>query len=79
MWEFGYSARDVYDPEQMWPMEWCLNTEWWHHVSEKIKQVPEMDLMYQRLETRWFSQNELDGNSYCKVTSFTMEAKSSVC
>ncbi|KHC33278.1 hypothetical protein MGO_03979 [Candida albicans P76055] len=75
VWEFGYSARDVYDPEQMWPMEWCLNTEWWHHVSEKIKQVPEMDLMYQRLETRWFSQNELDGNSYCKVTSFTMEAK----
>lgn len=75
VWEFGYSARDVYDPEQMWPMEWCLNTEWWHHVSEKIKQVPEMDLMYQRLETRWFSQNELDGNSYCKVTSFTIEAK----
>ncbi|KAL6451168.1 asm-2 Sphingomyelin phosphodiesterase 2 [Candida maltosa Xu316] len=74
-WEFGYSTRDVYDPEQMWPMEWCLNTEWWHHVSEKIKEVPEMDLLYQRLETRWFSSARLDEDSYCKVTSFTMEAR----
>ena len=74
-WEFGYSARDVYDPEQMWPMDWSLNTEFWHHVSEKIKTIPEFDLLYQRLETRWFTGGRLNDDGYCKVTSFTMEAK----
>ncbi|CAK9435327.1 uncharacterized protein LODBEIA_P57080 [Lodderomyces beijingensis] len=74
-WEFAYSARDLYDPELKWPSDWTLNTEWWHHVAEDIGNSPETELLYQRLETRWFSEAVLDNTSYCKVTSFSVEAR----
>ncbi|KAI3404906.2 hypothetical protein KGF56_002322 [Candida oxycetoniae] len=73
-WEFAYSARDTYDPEMAWPSECGLTTEWWHNVSRKIAEVPELELMYQRLETRW-TDRPVDTDSVCKVTSFTVDAR----
>lgn len=80
VWEFGFSARDAYDPEQQWPMERSLDTEWWHHVSEKIRDMPEIDQLYNKFEFRSSpfatpntSEDCEESTNYCKVTSFTLE------
>ncbi|KAI5956464.1 hypothetical protein KGF54_000939 [Candida jiufengensis] len=74
-WDYAYSARDVYDPEQLWPQDWGLTTEFWHHVGERINNCPEINLLYQRLETRWSPYSFINNDSYCKVTSFSMDSK----
>ncbi|RLV95210.1 Sphingomyelin phosphodiesterase [Spathaspora sp. JA1] len=75
VWEFGYSARDIYDPEKFWPPESPLNTKWWHHVGQKINESPFMQATFEKLETRGLETGEVDVDSYCKITSFTVEAK----
>ena len=74
-WDFAYSARDVYDPDQLWPLDWGLSTEWWHHVANRISTNPELELLYQRLETRWSPYTFIDKDNHCKVTSFSLEAR----
>ncbi|KAG7663503.1 uncharacterized protein J8A68_002962 [[Candida] subhashii] len=75
VWDFGYSARDVYDPDQMWPADWALNTEWWHHVGEKIQQSTEMQVTFQKNENRGREVHDLDPDIHCRVTSFTIPSR----
>ncbi|EGW31948.1 uncharacterized protein SPAPADRAFT_138608 [Spathaspora passalidarum NRRL Y-27907] len=75
VWEFGYSARDIYDPDQIWPPESPLNTEWWHHVSEKIYESALMQATYEKFERRGRESDVVDVDTYCKLTSFTFDAK----
>ncbi|CAI5759989.1 unnamed protein product [Candida verbasci] len=72
IWEFGYSTRDIYNLEN-WSDK-SLNTEFYHLISDKINQEPEFNLLYQRLENR-FTDGDLNNDSYCKITSFTIQAK----
>ncbi|KAI5964081.1 uncharacterized protein KGF55_002023 [Candida pseudojiufengensis] len=74
-WDFGYSARDVYDPEQSWPSDLGLTTEFWHHVGERINNNPELNLLYQRLENRWSPFSSINNDSYCKITSFSIDSR----
>ncbi|KAK6458769.1 Metallo-dependent phosphatase-like protein [Scheffersomyces xylosifermentans] len=86
LWEFAYSARDAYDPESLWPSERCLDTEWWHHVGEKIRDIPEFRNSFKVFEYRNspftpISQESeenctvSDSESYCKVSSFTVQLR----
>jgi hypothetical protein len=52
VWEFEYSAREAYDPEQLWPMERSLASEFWHHASEKIRDMADINKMYSTLACR---------------------------
>ncbi|CAH6719197.1 hypothetical protein CLIB1444_02S03092 [[Candida] jaroonii] len=82
IWEFEYSARDAFDPENLWSVERNLDMEFWHHVGEKIRDLPEINQLYTRIQRRYspFDDYDYDFNSssilnndnYCKVSSFTV-------
>ncbi|KAK6462936.1 hypothetical protein DFJ63DRAFT_322429 [Scheffersomyces coipomensis] len=79
-WQFEYSARELYDPEGLWPMERSLDTEWWYHATEKIRDMPNMSELYSRLAYRSspftpLGDDLVDNDNYCIVTSFTVEAR----
>lgn len=52
VWEFEYLAREVYDPDQLWPMDRPLDMEFWHHVGEKIRDIPTINRKYGAFEHR---------------------------
>ncbi|KAK6205501.1 uncharacterized protein RJT21DRAFT_117984 [Scheffersomyces amazonensis] len=78
-WNFEYSAREAYDPECLWPSDRSLDTEWWHHVSEKIRDMPNISELYSRFGFRHSPFTPLEdipnNDNYCSVTSFTLEAR----
>lgn len=86
VWDYGHSAREIFDPEQQWPVERNLDPEFWHHVGEKIRDWTNMTLLYNELEYQhspYFDSEafvgeyleQLTSDTYCKVTSFTISER----
>lgn len=83
VWNYGHSSREIFDPEHLWPVERNLDSQYWHHVGEKIRDLRNMTLIYNELEYQhspYFhaevkSVENLVSDTYCKVTSFTISQR----
>ncbi|ODQ80485.1 hypothetical protein BABINDRAFT_160765 [Babjeviella inositovora NRRL Y-12698] len=86
IWEFEYSAREIYDALNEWGEDQPLNAEFWHHVAEKIKNNSDGEEgIFQRfVDFQYRSSpytpicNEIKGGrqeTYCEVSSFTVDQR----
>lgn len=75
-WEYLYSAREHYDPENKWPKDKPLNAEFWHDVANRILNDGEACQDYTDLSTRLSpytpvcNSESCQKSTYCYVTSF---------
>ncbi|KAI9844047.1 MAG: hypothetical protein M1838_002338 [Thelocarpon superellum] len=51
-WKLEYDARKTYDAHSAWPASAPLNASFWHGVTEKMLQHPELVETYNLLETK---------------------------
>lgn len=75
VWEYEYLARDAYDPEQLWPVERSLDMEFWHHVGEKIRDIPEINRKFNKFEYRG---SLFDPYYYMDINSETCENETTI-
>lgn len=77
VWEFEYSARDVYDID--WPASAPLNATYWHLVYDKMRTNATTLQTYENLSKRFspYVKDCSDGNvcswDICYVSSYTTE------
>lgn len=80
VWEYGYSARTVYDPESFWPQKAPLNATFWHHViHDKIMKSQAYRDMYESFAHRQAPNGGSGCRSpkclhelYCYMTTFSV-------
>lgn len=78
-WQYGYSARATYDPENEWPVSAPLNATFWDRVvHEKILVKPEFHQTYETLAERQANRLPLCTSEsclrsmYCYFTAFSV-------
>lgn len=81
IWDFEYSAREVYDPEDTWPYDRGLDHEFWHQASLLVNSLSEIKRKFVELEYRrspFIPENcEDDSNNeeYCITSTFTVDQR----
>ncbi len=77
VWEFEYSARDVYDVNGTWPANAPLNATFWHNAAKEIRVNPTVAQKFYEFKTRFgptvgdCSSEDCREALYCLLTSFT--------
>lgn len=80
VWEYGYSARDAYDPDHSWPATAPLNATFWHRVvHDKILTSQTYRDLYEQYAHRRAPGGGMGCRSerclhelYCYMTTFTV-------
>lgn len=79
-WKFGYSARDLFDPDSCWPAEQALTPEFWKSVSLRLRNDTGLAATFDQARQRWSPYSTKDVEIFsddivCTTTMFTADQR----